>query len=98
MNKIERGIRIQQIKNEIKSLSRQLGELIHDCEHEIRCNNGCQSDDVEALECAEWGHSIAQCIHCGEQFGWFCPVSETGQCEYDKNEWCICCGEPDERK
>ncbi len=52
------------------------------------------------------GHEIiekgmsAECLVCRNSFGWFCPDSVDGICEYDMEhgEWCIHCGDPEERK
>ena len=40
----------------------------------------------------------AGCVICDTDFGWWCPDSKDHKCEYDENEWCIHCEQPDERK
>ena len=43
-----------------------------------------------------WGSAICT---CGELTGkWYCEKSPNNTCEYRGNEWCIHCGEPEERK
>lgn len=44
----------------------------------------------------EW--DSAECAICGADLGWWCPKSKTHLCEYKVDEWCIHCGEPEERK
>ena len=45
-------------------------------------------------------HGDRKCKNCNKVLnGWFCPDNApTHKCDYDNNEWCIYCGEPDERK
>ena len=40
----------------------------------------------------------ASCEKCGEDFGWYCQISTKRFCEYEGEEDCIHCGEPEERK
>ena len=44
----------------------------------------------------------AVCAVCGERGGWWCPASPSHLCEYSPtdhcNDFCIHCGEPEERK
>lgn len=44
----------------------------------------------------------AVCLVCNDRGGWWCPGSSNGLCEYGPNDpcndWCIHCGEPEERK
>lgn len=44
----------------------------------------------------EFGSAV--CEKCKEDFGWFCPIAGDSICEYSGDEWCIHCGEPEERK
>jgi len=43
-----------------------------------------------------WGS--VNCAVCGKDGGWYCPKSPNSCCEYDENEECIYCGQPEERK
>lgn len=41
----------------------------------------------------------AKCAVCGQLGGWWCPTSPTKECEYeDSPDYCIHCGDPEERK
>jgi hypothetical protein len=45
--------------------------------------------------------SSAHCRICNEPFGWWCPKSPDNLCHYDyrtNGEYCIYCGQPEERK
>lgn len=39
----------------------------------------------------------AKCEVCGSDLGWWCPKSPTHQCKYERSEYCIHCGQPEER-
>lgn len=49
-------------------------------------------------------YDSARCDVCGTHFGWFCPESPNGVCDYDQPDGsydednCIHCGNPEERK
>jgi hypothetical protein len=48
------------------------------------------------------GSSVV-CEICVQYFGWWCPNSADGLCEYDSvedpvHDFCIYCGNPEERK
>lgn len=48
----------------------------------------------------DWNDGIydASCAVCGTNFGWWCPKSPTHYCEYEFDDWCKWCGQPEERK
>ena len=53
----------------------------------------------EHTECvAKKSEESAVCAICGADLGWWCPKSKNNLCEYKVDEWCIHCGEPEERK
>jgi hypothetical protein len=74
----------EQRRTVLDKLVRTLYEIRDSCEHSITGTPG-------------YG---AHCIGCGERFGWYCEESPSLMCEYDDEypEYCIYCGEPEERK
>jgi hypothetical protein len=76
-----------QITREIEALNAELRTIQRECEHDWQ---PAGSD----IECT---HPV--CNKCGSRgFGWYCQESPTRSCEYEEDEWCIHCGEPEERK
>ncbi len=68
---------------------RVLRKLTEDKQHEAL------SMQVDKLECNGIGHVIGTC--------WDCPESELGLCVYDHvedraHDYCLFCGQPEERK
>ena len=43
-------------------------------------------------------YDSAVCVICENHAGWWCPDGPNNTCEYDHDEWCIHCGDPEERK
>jgi 3',5'-cyclic AMP phosphodiesterase CpdA len=78
---------ISKIRNEIENLERKIELILRGHPHVIS-RRDLQSTDTSAI-----------CIICGENFGWWCPKSPDGFCEYSTTfDSCDWCGEPEERK
>ena len=77
----------QEALKKIIKIDKEIASRIKNCKHNI----------IKQGECI----SIAVCTKCGKHFGWWCPESKNGVCEYKTdpyNEECIHCGQPEERK
>jgi len=81
---------ITQALLELDAARTRLCELRSSCEHKI------VPDDPTDPE-----SSTGICSECGMSTGtWFCPANgKSHQCEYtnESGEWCIHCGNPEER-
>jgi len=70
--------RIDALYASIGKLEDELTELIGQCRHVF--------DDGKD----EFGHDMAQCLVCGESFGWYCPKSPDHVCHYWSNDgWLV---------
>jgi len=74
----------ENLTNTLEHTKLQLQQLQEDCPHTNIKN--------------EWGTGV--CFDCGYRtHGWYCPKNpDDFECEYEEDEWCIHCGEPEERK
>lgn len=76
-------------------------KVIANCPHQI---SPFDKDIREKLKKNRWACTSAYCTHCHKTFGWWCPVSVTGLCDYEQpdgrydDDHCRYCGGPDERK
>ncbi len=43
-------------------------------------------------------YDTGRCKKCGEDFGWWCPVNKVCEYEDKAHDFCIHCGQPEERK
>jgi len=78
-----RAEKIKEIDDKIRSLYIQRYYLIDTCRHNI----------------IKTSAGDARCDICGTYFGWWCPKSSDHLCHYkEPDEWCIYCGQPEERK
>lgn len=77
---------IDSTKRKIHTLQGELGILMRICESQG--HKPVQNDD----SCV--------CLICGENLGWWCDKSPIHRCLYNKDgsEYCVYCGEPEERK
>lgn len=73
----------------VETAKARLESLRANCVHRIVPDN---PEDPES--------SDGVCDDCGKTTGsWFCPKNPpTHVCEYTNGEWCIHCGNPEERK
>lgn len=70
-------------REKVKQEQQYLRNLLAQC----KCDNIVESDES------------AYCDTCGKHFGWYCPDSPSHFCQIDENsEYCIYCGNPEERK
>jgi hypothetical protein len=91
----QRKQEITEIKKQILILEKRLSTLEHECEHRIIQHKYSPNSPFDGL---------AVCEICDKYFGWYCPDSPDHKCEYKQADgsydydYCIYCGEPEERK
>jgi len=82
-------MRVETLKHKIRSIQSEIQSIQDDCKHEYL--------PIETKNGLKLGHK--NCPKCDKEFWeWWCPKNKSTFCEYDEDEWCIHCGEPDERK
>lgn len=80
---------IIEVEKNIKDANNKIEVIQSECSHE----------DISVTD-----YGTADCNICGKSFNWYCPNSPTLECDYEQDdggyndEYCIYCGEPEERK
>jgi hypothetical protein len=96
---------VEELTARIKELGLQKWAIRKDCKHVwVPVVGRRDSNPYEWLTYAErWDiQTGASCLVCGEDsYSWYCLASPINICEYDestRDEDCIHCGHPEERK
>jgi hypothetical protein len=100
LDHIDREIALARAREARKAYEEARKALV-ECPHEIL---PCDKDIREKLKKNKWASTGAWCPHCERHFGWWCPDSPSGECDYEQpdgtynDDLCKYCGMPEERK